>query len=118
MALLNMQGPFDLTTLGVSNAVARGIAGNYGLGYVNDRNTFIVEYVGRSDVDVGGRLHDWIGTKYKRFKYSYASSAKTAFEKECQNYHDFGGSGSLDNDAHPDRPNGMHWKCPVCDIFD
>ena len=114
---LDMHGSYDLTKVGVNNAVTRVSPGNYGLGYLNGE-TFIVEYVGRSDADVNGRLHDWVGTKYKRFKYSYASSAKAAFEKECQNYHDFGGSGSLDNDAHPDRPNGTNWGCPVCNIFD
>ena len=62
MALLNMNGPFALTAVGVSNAVAGGIAGNYGLGYVNGDNAFVVKYVGRSDVDVGGRLHDWVGS--------------------------------------------------------
>ena len=44
--------------------------------------------------------------------------AKAAFEKECQNYHDFGGSKKLDNKIHPDRPKDKDYECPVCDIFD
>ncbi|MEW8308669.1 MAG: hypothetical protein G8D88_16225 [gamma proteobacterium symbiont of Ctena orbiculata] len=114
MASLDMKGPFQLTDSEVDRQVTRRSPGNYGLGYVNDSDTFIVQYVGRSDDDVNSRLHDWTGTKYQKFKYSYASSAKEAFEKECRNYHDFGGSKSLDNDMHPDRPNGTTWRCPVC----
>jgi len=40
-------------------------------------------------------------SSYTRFAYSYATSAEAAFEKECQNYDDFGGSGGLDNAARP-----------------
>lgn len=40
-------------------------------------------------------------TSYTRFAYSYASSAEAAFERECRNYDDFGGSRSLDNEAPP-----------------
>ena len=40
-------------------------------------------------------------SSYTRFAYSYAPSAEAAFEKECQNYDDFGGSGGLDNGARP-----------------
>ena len=40
-------------------------------------------------------------TSYTRFAYSYAPSAEDAFERECRNYDDFGGSGELDNEAPP-----------------
>ena len=44
---------------------------------------------------------------------------KKHLKKECKNYHDFGGDiGSLDNDIHPDRPEGKEYECPICDIFD
>jgi len=62
------------------------------------------------------RLKKWVGS-YKEFKFSCASSPKAAFEKECKNYHDFGGSGSLDNKIHPDRPKNSSWQCPYCDNF-
>ena len=42
-----------------------------------------------------------VDSSYTRFAYSYAPSAEAAFEKECQNYDDFGGSGGLDNAARP-----------------
>lgn len=40
-------------------------------------------------------------TSYTRFAFSYARSAEAAFEEECRNYDDFGGSGVLDNEAPP-----------------
>jgi len=108
-----MNGPYDLTKEKIDEKVTRTSAGNYALGY-SKNNTFYVKYVGRSDNDVNGRLKDWIGD-YKRFKYSYATSAKAAYEKECQNYHDFGGSDDLDNQQHPKKSAGKNWKCPVCE---
>lgn len=118
MATLNMDGPYDLTTAKIGAVVTKTGPGNYALGYVNDKDTFIVQYVGRSDRDVAARLRQHVGEKYKQFKFSYATSAKAAFEKECINYHDFGGSQKLDNAIHPDRPAGTGWKCPRCNIFD
>lgn len=116
MASLNMNGPYELTTSKVNSVVTRTSAGNYALGYVNSDNVFIVKYVGRSDSDVAARLKQHVG-EYKSFKYSYASSPKAAFEKECINYHDFGESKKLDNSIHPDRPKGTYWTCPRCNIF-
>lgn len=40
-------------------------------------------------------------TAYTRFAYSYAPSAEAAFERECRDYDDFGGSEELDNEAAP-----------------
>lgn len=118
MATLNMNGPYDLTRAKVDAVVTRTSAGNYALGYVNDENTFIVQYVGRADSDVAARIKQHVGERYKRFKFSYATSPKAAFEKECKNYHDFGENRKLDNKIHPDRPEGTSWKCPCCDIYD
>jgi hypothetical protein len=39
-----------------------------------------------------------------RFAFSYAADATAAFEKECRNYDDFGGSNQLDNDGPPAEP--------------
>jgi hypothetical protein len=118
MPSLDMEGPYALTKAKIDEAVTPTSAGNYALGYTNDKGTFIVEYVGRSDSDVNAELKSKVGTKYKQFKFSYATSPKAAFEKECRNYHDFGGKDKLDNDIHPARPAGTDWKCPVCKIFD
>ena len=114
-----MNGAYDFKSEQIDAVVTRTSPGNYALGYVKNTNTFIVLYVGRSDNDLNKELKSRLSwTKYKKFKYSYASSPKAAFEKECKNYHDFGGKAKLDNEIHPARPENTDWKCPVCDIFD
>lgn len=119
MASLNMEGPYIFTESKVNEIVTRTTAGNYALGYLNEERTFIVQYVGRADSDVRARLLQHIDEDYSHFKYSYATSPKEAFEKECKNYHDFGENNKLKNKIHPDRPsNSKAWKCPVCDIYD
>lgn len=112
-----MNGPYVFNNETINKEVTRTSAGNYALGYIED-NRFIVQYVGRADSDVAARLKQHIGENYKRFKFSYATSPKAAFEKECENYHDFGEKGTLDNKIHPDRPKNSGWKCPKCTIFD
>lgn len=116
MATLNMNGSYELTKNKVNEVVTRTSPGNYALGYKID-NTFYVQYVGRSDSNVAERIKQHLGEGYERFMFSYATSAKAAFEKECHNYHDFGGKEKLDNAIHPDRPAGSGWKCPCCKIF-
>lgn len=116
VASLDMNGPYDLDADVIDEEITVKSPGNYALGYSED-STFYVNYVGRSDDNIRNRLKKWIG-KYDEFKYSYATSPKAAFEKECQNFHDFGGTESLDNKNHPQRPDNTHWKCPVCDIYD
>ena len=117
MATLNMNGPYELTTEKIDEVITRTSAGNYALGYVEDKK-FKVRYVGRADSDLNDRLKDHIDEGYESFKYSYATSPKAAFEKECENYHDFGENKSLDNKIHPDRPDDSSWKCPKCNKFD
>jgi len=116
MPSLGMKGSYALTVDAIDREVTTTSPGNYGLGYTSSDGTFIVKYVGRSDSDVNGRLKNWVGS-YERFKFSYASSAKAAFEKECHNYHDFGENEELDNKDHPRRPSGSGWRCPACPIF-
>lgn len=118
MATLGMEGSYTFTSSEIDRVVTRTSPGNYALGYIDDKGSFIVQYVGRSDSDVNQELKARLDSKYKKFKYSYATSPKAAFEKECHNYHDFGGSESLDNKIHPSRPAGTNWECPVCTIFD
>jgi hypothetical protein len=54
-----------------------------------------------------------VDSSYTRFSFSYAPSAEAAFEKECRNYHEFGGSDGLDNDCHPAAPERVRCICPV-----
>ena len=58
---------------------------------------------GPSPLGVPALDHVGIGvdSSYTRFAFSYARSAEAAFEKECRNYHDFGGSNVLDNEVDP-----------------
>lgn len=108
---------YALTNEKIDQAVTRTSPGVYAL----DKTTtggFQVNYVGRADVDLNKRLKAWVGSKYKFFKFDYATSPKNAFEKECELWHDYGGpQGKLDNEKHPQRPNGTDWKCPRCKTF-
>ena len=115
MVALNMNGPYSLTANAIDQEVTQTSPGNYALGYLGD-DAFVVRYVGRSDSDVNDRLHRWVGVTKRdsQFKFSYASSVKEAFEKECRNYHDFGESENLNNDRHPAAPDGTSWSCPAC----
>lgn len=122
MASLNMRGPFPLTDEEVNNRVEEGRMGNYAYGYIDESGQFVVMYVGRSDLDLHERIGHGIEEfakhpeyRYECFKFSYATTAQEAYEKECRNYHDFGGEdGSLVNAVHPAKPEGTPVDCPVC----
>ena len=124
MPSLNMRGPFILTDEEVNNRVESGRIGNYAYGYLQEREgrqIFIVRYVGRSLTD----LREEIKGRHKSeakftpidceyFKFSYAVSVREAYEKECQNFHDFGEQESLLNEDHPSKPTGnVSYHCPV-----
>src|SRR5262249_53779479 len=97
--------------------VKRKVPGNYALGSVYGfPKKLRVRYVGRSDGDLQARLlqHAAEG-KYPYFKFAEATSPRAAFERECQNYHDF--IRFIDNDIHPQRPAGAGWQCPRCNTF-
>lgn len=117
MPTLQMDGPYPLNRYSIALLDIKNVIGNYALGYVNKSNMFIVLYVGRSDGDLKDRLASHIDElpEYTHFKYSIASSMSEAFNKECKNYHDFGGDvGRLNNEIHPDAPNGYSLRCPYC----
>lgn len=111
-----MEGPYKLNEAIIDMKVTRKSPGNYALGRKDDQGKFLVGYVGRSDDDVKERLKGWVGkTRRPLFKFSFATSAKAAFKKECNNYHDFDPYG---NTSHPAQPEGTNWKCPRCNEFD
>lgn len=122
MATLNMGISYNLTYDEIDRLVLENRIGNYAYGYLNDKGVFIVCYVGRSDSDLRERIKHGIGDmktdptcRYERFKFSYADSIQEAYEKECRNYHDFGGEeGYLRNERHPDKPVDYGGDCPVC----
>lgn len=122
MASLNMGISYDLTYDEVNRLVAENRKGNYAFGYLDERGVFIVRYVGRSDTDLREEIKNGIANmeadnirRYDRFKFSYAETDQEAYEKECRNYHDFGGvEGFLLNKIHPDKPEGYTGSCPIC----
>lgn len=122
MVSLNMGQSYPFNQDEINRLIEPGRAGNYAYGYIDERGIFIVMYVGRSDNDLRQRIAHGIGEyaenpslRYERFKFSYASTVQEAYEKECRNYHDFGGEqGSLANTAHPARPEGSFLHCPIC----
>ena len=115
MANTGLKGPYVHSAKRIDEVVTRKSAGVYVLEREGSSEGFVVDYVGRSDVDVNERLQKWVGVNgYKKFKFDYFDSPKAAFEKECNVYHDFTPS---DNSIHPQRPEGSSWQCPRCDKF-
>ena len=115
---INGHKPYDLTPRTVSEVVTRVSAGNYLLGRVGDHG-FLVQYVGRSDRDLAKELRSWARDRshHKAFTFGYASDPKAAFERECEDFHDYGGTETLDNAEHPKRPANADWLCPRCDFY-
>ena len=76
-----------------------------GLGVDSSYTRCAYSYRHRGPLPLGVAALDRVGigvdSSYTRFAFSYARSAEAAFEKECRNYHDFGGSDGLDNEGHP-----------------
>jgi hypothetical protein len=115
MAATGLHGPGVLTEIGIDEIVKGVGPGAYVLGR-NTPGTFYVDYVGRSDGDLNGRLKDWAGSKYTHFKYGFYDTAEAAFLKECHLYHDWGGgTANLDNKVHPARPTNSKANCPIAD---
>jgi hypothetical protein len=115
MASLEMSGPHDFTREKVDLLVEKK-PGNYALGKLDPATKKMVVYcVGRADEDLNATLKDLLkNPKYHAFKYSAAPDSQSAYEKECRNWHDFGGKVKLDCKMHPKRPEGTELKCPKC----
>jgi len=109
-----LHGPHSLTAAGVSSDVKGVGPGAYALGNTNDKNLFVISYVGRSDDDLAGRLQQHVLKPYLQFKYGFLPSSAAAFDKECRLYHDFS---PPDNRVHPARPQGTNLRCPVRAVF-
>jgi hypothetical protein len=115
MASLGMMGPFEFTREKVDQ-LAENKPGNFALGkFDSETSKMVVMFVGRADVDLNAVVKAFLtNPRYKAFKCSQAEDAKAAYEKECRNWHDFGGAVKLDNKSHPSKPDGVDWKCPKC----
>ena len=115
MPSLEMGESHEFTQAEIDRLIEEESAGNFALGRANDEGKFIVKYVGRADVDVSAELQNHLQGGYQMFKFNYALSPRSAYDKECRNYHDFGESKNLDNKIHPASGGS---PCPVCTIFD
>lgn len=118
MANLNMGSAYPLTEETVKAQVKDKI-GNYAFRKF-ENNIWRVKYVGRSDSQLQkeiiqqARLHKMLDVEGYEFKFSYANNITEAYEKECQNYHDFGENKCLLNERHPKKPaDNNHYHCPV-----
>ena len=107
-----LEGPFPLSDAVVDLIVSPSSPGVFVLDD-GPSGAFKAVYIGRSDSDVNNQLHVHVGI-YKRFKFTYCSSPREAFEKECELFHDFE---PTTNVVHPQRPSGSRFKCPRCGLF-
>ncbi len=114
MPELGMRGPHRLDNATVDQVVNRAFPGNFAVGYLKESGSFVVRYVGRADSNLNQTLKEQETDESTWFKWCYTDSAHAAFDRECQNYHDFGECNQLENEDHPDAPRGSKWRCPVC----
>ncbi|KAB7887768.1 hypothetical protein [Poseidonibacter ostreae] len=109
---IGMKSSYVLTQKSVDYEITKISAGNFALGYETKSGLFVVEYFGRSDTDLNHEIKKYID-RYERFKFFYASSPKSAFVKECKNYHAFD-KNKIVNKSHPEKPENTDYECPYC----
>jgi hypothetical protein len=78
---------------------------------IDGKPKFQIRWVKHVDGNLGVELRKHIG-KFKAFRFKFFRSTHTAFERECQIYHDFK---PRQNTIHPTRPRHTKFKCPVND---
>ena len=93
-----MNGPYDFDESTLDKEIIHTQSGSYALGHLDLQNNFIIEYVGKSDSDIRGRLRKHMPSSYKMFKFRYAISQKTSHLKEVAELRDYCKSGT--NEIH------------------
>jgi hypothetical protein len=112
---VNLSSPISFNPYSIDVAVTRRSPGVYALGYTSAYGNFVVERVGRSDIDLAARLKsDEYKGRFQQFKAAYSANAEAAFHDECELFHRFGGKG---NPLHPARPTGKNHRCNHCNVF-
>ena len=108
--LTKFSGSYPLT----KNNIEQNVKTEPGV-YLLSGDDIHVLYVGRSDDDLQKRLLGHLKEgKYGSFWFKNEPDAKAAYNSECMEYHLYGGKRHLDNDIHPDTPDGMsHLTCPL-----
>ena len=111
---IELSGPFAFTSPTIDSVVTKTSPGVYLLGYTSG-TTFMVQRVGRSDVNLNARLKsaEYAG-KFHQFKALYYPTADAAYHAECELFHAYGGN---NNPNHPARPTGKNHRCNHCNIF-
>ncbi len=117
MAYPRMYGPYNLTADNIHRYVRANAAGVFAVGYTRESGAFVVCYIGRSDTNLRDALLAYPHDEMARFKWVETTSQRSAFQTQCELYHEFGGADSLENEEHPPRPQGSNWTCPVCSIY-
>ena len=107
-----LYGPFQLTERGIDTHLQADSPGVYVLGDVRS-SLFIASYVGRADTDLRTGLRTHLTGHFHQFKFAYALSARDAFLKHCELYHDYV---ALENQRHPCPPIDADLQCPRCKI--
>lgn len=73
----------------------------------------IPRYIGRSDIDVRGRLQQHVDAgNYRFFLVEHYRTPDEAYQREANLYHYY--RNQLDNAIHPAVPRGCHDGCPRC----
>lgn len=112
MPYLEMKGPYKLDQRRVDAEVRPGNMGSFALGRT-EGTEFHVGYVGRSEDDLHAELSNHLDdARYTHFKFTYHDSPQEAYELQCRDYHRFQSDG-LENDGHPEPPEGTDLACPV-----
>jgi len=102
--------------------IDREVAHYPGLYFLMGTDSDPVRYIGQAD-DLNAALHKWAEkvaeTRYYRyFSFDYEDNAYERFRRACDLYHYHSASQfRLDNDEHPQRPEGTDWTCGHCNVF-
>ena len=104
MTKTGLQGPYPLSFDAIDAAVRSKSAGVYALGHADAQGRFCHQSRRPIGQRPARRLLDYIGSE-RLFKYGYSASSQTAFEKECQLFHDFSPPG---NRLHPGPSQGHY----------
>ena len=86
MLNVGLNGNYQLNSTNVGIRLPRKSAGAYALGRtLNADGYMLVDYVGRADYDVNGRLKQHASEgKYKYFAFIYCEGVTAAHAKECE----------------------------------
>ena len=102
--------------------VDREVPQDPGLYFLMATDSSPVRYIGQTE-NLHDALHAWAERvnetrHYRYFSYDYERDAYQRFRRFCDLYHyHWDSQGNLDNEGHPQRPEGTDWACPHCDIF-